>query len=177
MIINWLILDLIPQLAEGDMTQHENATTANVRLVDAALRKHGPLHLFEFFVNPESFGQSVENLFYFSFLIREGRARIDQDKNGQPIARATDKDRDDDEQDSRNEQRFQQLVVGFTMEIWKVGLLLRHRITDFVRILLKLTILPDLLFLTARRPPRRIQANGMANAISNRPATVLENLA
>ncbi|EKG11077.1 Nse4 [Macrophomina phaseolina MS6] len=43
------------------------------------------ISLFEFAINPQSFGQTVENLFYTSFLIREGSVKIEKDKHGLPI--------------------------------------------------------------------------------------------
>jgi len=41
--------------------------------------------LFDFAVNPTSFGQTVENLFYISFLIREGNARVLVDEDSLPL--------------------------------------------------------------------------------------------
>lgn len=41
--------------------------------------------LFDFAINPDSFGQTIENLFYISFLIRDGNAKIENDVNGLPI--------------------------------------------------------------------------------------------
>lgn len=43
-----------------------------------------PVCLFEFIVNPHSFGQTIENLFHLSFLVRDGRAEISLDENGLP---------------------------------------------------------------------------------------------
>lgn len=40
--------------------------------------------LFDFVLNPRSFGQSVENLFYVSFLIKEGAFGIQNDSEGLP---------------------------------------------------------------------------------------------
>lgn len=43
------------------------------------------LAYFKFVINPDSFGQSVENLFYVSFLIRDGKIGITFDDDGMPF--------------------------------------------------------------------------------------------
>lgn len=43
--------------------------------------------LFKFCINPKSFGQSVENLFYLSFLVRDGTVGIATDSRGLPTLR------------------------------------------------------------------------------------------
>jgi hypothetical protein len=43
--------------------------------------------LFEFAINPSSFAQSVENLFYISFLIKDGLIRLSTDGDGLPTIR------------------------------------------------------------------------------------------
>lgn len=58
----------------------------------ALLAEHGLANdygvpLFQFVINPRSFGQSVENLFYVSFLIKEGSVGIGHDNNGLPTLR------------------------------------------------------------------------------------------
>jgi hypothetical protein len=45
----------------------------------------GAVSLLDFAINPHDFGQSVENLFYISFLIKEGNAKIVKDTNGLPL--------------------------------------------------------------------------------------------
>lgn len=40
--------------------------------------------LFDFVVNPQSFGQTVENMFYVSFLIKEGALGVEHDDDGLP---------------------------------------------------------------------------------------------
>ncbi|KAL2416689.1 hypothetical protein ABEF95_015157 [Exophiala dermatitidis] len=57
--------------------------------IRAILKQHrmadnGCVPLFDFCINPRSFGQSVENLFYVSFLIKEGKVGLDFDSTGQP---------------------------------------------------------------------------------------------
>lgn len=56
------------------------------------LTKHGVaddegVPFFHFVMNPKSFGQTVENLFYVSFLIKEGKAAIGNDTNMLPTIR------------------------------------------------------------------------------------------
>lgn len=51
------------------------------------LRDTGGIDLLKFVVNPKSFGQTVENMFYVSFLIRDGAVQIEFDENGLPALR------------------------------------------------------------------------------------------
>lgn len=44
----------------------------------------GNVDLVRFCINPRSFGQTVENLFYVSFLIREGLVHVEYEENGLP---------------------------------------------------------------------------------------------
>ncbi len=48
------------------------------------LRRTGGIDLMRFVVNPKSFGQTVENIFYVSFLIRDGRIEIEYDEYDLP---------------------------------------------------------------------------------------------
>jgi hypothetical protein len=41
--------------------------------------------LLDFAINPRDFGQTIENLFYISFLVREGNAKIIKDEEGLPL--------------------------------------------------------------------------------------------
>jgi hypothetical protein len=64
----------------GDMTEEEQKA-----LLDKyGLHSSGGLDLFKFIINPYSFGQTVENLFYVSFLIRDGKAGLLIDEDGIP---------------------------------------------------------------------------------------------
>ena len=43
------------------------------------------VNMFRLVINPHSFGQSVENLFYLSFLIRDGKCAFSVDEeSGEP---------------------------------------------------------------------------------------------
>jgi non-structural maintenance of chromosomes element 4 len=66
--------------ADEDMTEEE---------AREVFRKHNlsmnfEVPLFEFAFNPHSFAQTVENLFYVSFLVRDGYVRLTEDDQGLP---------------------------------------------------------------------------------------------
>ncbi|CAO3623712.1 unnamed protein product [Cunninghamella blakesleeana] len=72
------------KLQVDDIQQQTNETSSNVNQIYKILDRQGPTNYFVFITNPDSFSQSVENMFYVSFLIRNGVAEID-DSSGQPI--------------------------------------------------------------------------------------------
>lgn len=63
-----------------DMTDAEGQ-----QLLDKyGVNPNGGVALFRFVINPYSFGQTIENIFYLSFLIRDGYVGISDDERGLP---------------------------------------------------------------------------------------------
>jgi len=68
----------------------EEATTKEVERILKALMKETkqgktPLCFFSFVIDPTSFGQTVENIFHTSFLVKDGKASIKLDEDKLPI--------------------------------------------------------------------------------------------
>lgn len=76
----------------------EQSTSHMVRLVYGVLGQSDEkqVNLFRFFINPNSFAQSVENLFYTSFLVRDGKIKLDTDAEGVPYVEIPEDDGDID---------------------------------------------------------------------------------
>ncbi|KAL2260810.1 hypothetical protein VTK26DRAFT_5070 [Humicola hyalothermophila] len=83
-----------------------------------ALRSTGGIDLLRFVVNPRSFGQTVENMFYVSFLIREGSVKLDFDKHGLPAIEPVRKDSTADSSRSKAAQRHQ-AIMSIDMATWR----------------------------------------------------------
>ena len=71
--------------AEDEVTE-EAQTAALVRhRIAMTSDQEAAVNLLDFAINPHDFGQTVENLFYISFLVKEGNAKIVKDAHGLPL--------------------------------------------------------------------------------------------
>ncbi|KAJ2015782.1 hypothetical protein GGI01_001913 [Coemansia sp. RSA 376] len=105
----------IETMGESDVKRQENQTTKLVKTVHKILREVGPINLFQLVINPTSFSQSVENIFYVSFLIRDGKAYID-DQSGQPMIEACEPPQQDDYQSGLTKK---QLIFSLDQATWR----------------------------------------------------------
>ncbi|WRT69414.1 uncharacterized protein IL334_006400 [Kwoniella shivajii] len=106
------------QTQEGEKKSKDDFTS-NVRMVKRVLTKLDPsgegINFFELVINPEDFGQSVENCFFVSFLLNQGLAGIDVNDDGEVIIRDTDAhDSELDEVIVKN-----QAVVELDLKTWE----------------------------------------------------------
>ncbi|ORX66578.1 hypothetical protein DL89DRAFT_270115 [Linderina pennispora] len=105
----------IETMEAGDIKKQENQTTKLVRKVHKILTEVGPINLFKLVINPQSFAQSVENIFYVSFLIRDGKAFID-DQSGQPMIEACEPPQQNDYEQGLSKR---QLIFSLEYASWK----------------------------------------------------------
>lgn len=82
---------VLERLVEVEQTAQDEAQTAFEANDDEmtaqimhryGLRANGGIDLLRFVVNPKSFGQTVENMFYVSFLIRDAKIKLEYDDDG-----------------------------------------------------------------------------------------------
>ncbi|CAG8463797.1 6195_t:CDS:2 [Ambispora leptoticha] len=102
-------------MKERDIERQENETTRNVKMIADLIQEKQPINFFEFIINPESFGQTVENMFYLSFLVRDGQVSID-DENGQPVLSRCESAT---AEDYENGLIKKQVILEMDMTLWK----------------------------------------------------------
>lgn len=74
------VQESVAEAIQDEMTDEEKIDIMHKH----GLRRTGGIDLMRFVVNPKSFGQTVENIFYVSFLIRDGRIEIEYDEYDLP---------------------------------------------------------------------------------------------
>lgn len=80
------IEDELSQIDEDDMDEESQyAAFRRFRMAQAPETEEAAVGLLDFAINPHDFGQTVENLFYISFLVREGNAKVIKDEDGLPL--------------------------------------------------------------------------------------------
>lgn len=106
------------ELKESDIHKDENETSANVEMVFNCLAAAKKMLFYEFFINPASFSQSVENLFYLSFLIRDARVGIEEDEETSEFMVEPQNPPTAEEMQENDFARLQN-VFHFDMAMWK----------------------------------------------------------
>ncbi|KAA8499658.1 Non-structural maintenance of chromosome element 4 [Porphyridium purpureum] len=66
-------------------------TDRRIKALDQNLRKKGRTSLYTTILDPDSISHTIENLFHASFLVKDGRARVERDANGTVLIEAKEK--------------------------------------------------------------------------------------
>ncbi|KAK7005620.1 Non-structural maintenance of chromosomes element 4 [Favolaschia claudopus] len=105
------------EIKEEDIARAENETTKNVATLETLLtEEEGPVNLFEFVINPDDFAQSVENIFYLSFLIRDGKVAMETQDDGQVVIFICQQPSDEDYIEGLKKR---QIVFEFDQATWQ----------------------------------------------------------
>ncbi|XP_010355594.2 EP300-interacting inhibitor of differentiation 3 [Rhinopithecus roxellana] len=112
------------KLRKLDLSSYPEATEKNVErilgLLQTYFRKYPdtPVSYFEFVIDPNSFSRTVENIFYVSFIVRDGFARIRLDEDRLPILEPMNVNQMGEGNDSSCHGR-KQGVISLTLQEWK----------------------------------------------------------
>ncbi|KAK9463105.1 Nse4 C-terminal-domain-containing protein [Lipomyces oligophaga] len=120
-----------PQELQTDDLAADKDSTAN-RVIEVyksicdeptgAARSGKGILLFDLVMNPESFAQSVENLFHLSFLVRDKRVFLDLNSDGLPTVYLVTQeilDNSNDDSDQESSGSWKQAIFELDMKTWK----------------------------------------------------------
>ncbi|KAF9288102.1 nuclear protein [Mortierella alpina] len=119
------------ELREEDIARQENETTKNVmQIADILEQFTESVNLFELVINPGSFGQTIENIFYLSFLVRDGKVSIQEEDMDDPNRGQYDDDEEREPREGANMQPMVQLTEAPTAEDYAGGLLKKQMVME-----------------------------------------------
>ncbi|KAK3822842.1 MAG: Nse4 C-terminal-domain-containing protein [Benniella sp.] len=120
------------ELREEDIARQENETTKNVmQIADILEECTDKVNLFELVINPESFGQTIENIFYLSFLVRDGKVSITEEDMDDPNrGQHDDDDVEREPREGANIQPMVELTEPPTAEDYQSGLLKKQMVME-----------------------------------------------
>ncbi|XP_045145892.1 EP300-interacting inhibitor of differentiation 3 [Echinops telfairi] len=116
--------DMPTKLRAGDLCSDQVTTEMEVERILGLLQTYfrqypdTPVPYFEFVVDPNSFSRTVENMFYVSFIIRDGFARIRLDQDRLPILEPINMNQMEEENDPGYHGR-KQGVISLSLQDWK----------------------------------------------------------
>lgn len=117
-------VDMPTKLRRLDLSSNQEGTEKEVErilgLLQTYFRKYPdtPVSYFEFVIDPNSFSRTVENIFYVSFIIRDGFARIRLDQDRLPILEPINVNQVGEENDLSSHGR-KQGVISLSLQDWK----------------------------------------------------------
>nr|XP_045007498.1 EP300-interacting inhibitor of differentiation 3 isoform X2 [Jaculus jaculus] len=116
--------DMPTKLRKLDVHANQETTEKEVERILGLLQTYfqkypdTPVSYFEFVIDPHSFSRTVENIFYVSFIIRDGFARIRLDQDRLPVLEPTNINKVDEDTDASSYSR-KQGVISLSLQDWK----------------------------------------------------------
>ncbi|KAJ5649885.1 uncharacterized protein N7484_003608 [Penicillium longicatenatum] len=101
----------------SEMEDEPKEETKQKMMADHNVADDGGVPLFRFCINPHSFGQSVENLFYVSFLVRDGSVGVSSDSRELPTLHTSRPYQPSDAQARGIQKR--QAIFSLDFETWE----------------------------------------------------------
>jgi hypothetical protein len=114
------------QLDASQMQQQQNSTDEQIALIAQILARKKKVTFFRFCLNPESFAQSIENVFYVSFLVRDNLVLLEDSDEGLMLSFVGAPQRD---QEARESWERVQMIATMDYEGWQ-GLIRKYDITE-----------------------------------------------
>lgn len=127
-------LSTTAQLVQAnDISGNEEQNTAhkvkNVYRTFVQKKDEAGVNFFKFFINPNSFAQSIENLFFTSFLIKDARLKLYLNEEGIPIIQTVDSQEYEVSQLNPSSGESNHHIATFDYKTWQ-GLIERFNITE-----------------------------------------------
>lgn len=105
----------------------KNPTVSEIERIYSILKKYhkkkgSPIGLYEFIINPTSFSRSIENMFYLSFLIKDGYAKLFIDStDGLPVIEPIiqDKQQQKEKKSNQTDGINYQSMISLTKPEWR----------------------------------------------------------
>ncbi|XP_049740175.1 EP300-interacting inhibitor of differentiation 3 [Elephas maximus indicus] len=112
------------KLKRMDLNNNQETTEREVERILGLLQTYFRMHpnssvsYFEFVVDPHSFARTVENIFYVSFIIRDGYARISLDQDRLPVLQPVSNNQMGEEYDS-GPSGMKQGIISLSLQDWR----------------------------------------------------------
>lgn len=108
-----------PKELEG-FQEEEESTTKDVSYLLSKLKKvcreKGGMNYYQFLIDPSSFSHTIENIFHFSFLVKEGRAGVKVGDDGYPFVFLPE---NVDKAGQSQKSSKNQVIVSLDMNRWQ----------------------------------------------------------
>ncbi|KAJ4404962.1 hypothetical protein N0V82_010398 [Gnomoniopsis sp. IMI 355080] len=107
------------QELERIQDENDDEDNVNAAMERLGITESGNIDLVRFCINPKSFGQTVENIFYVSFLIRDGHVAVTYEENGLPSLAVSSDNVSRVSAESKAGTRKYQAVLSIDMPLWR----------------------------------------------------------